>query len=91
MRAACTALARARNPRLVLSGCVGQLGGARTLTPHGGGYQELLERIVEHIEDAPGEFAGIDRECVIVQQLDRLSEAEIRELAGRVLVDLGMQ
>ena len=91
MRAQCIALARARNPYLVLGASVGQLGGGRTITPHGGGYQELLTRLVEVLDDSPDDFPELDRSCVLVQQLDRLSPDEIRLAARRVLADLGIE
>jgi hypothetical protein len=90
MRAECVALARARNPHLVLGACVGQQAGSSTLTPHGGGYQELLERLVEKLDDAPEDFPELDRTKVLVQQLDLLSADQIRLAARRVLSDLGI-
>lgn len=91
LRAECTALARARNPWLVLASCASQLGGGEpTLTPHAGGYRELMSRLVEVLDDDPAAFPSLDRDHVLVQQLDRLSEAELREAARRVLADLGI-
>ena len=91
MRAECIALARAENPYFVLAGCVAQLGsGSATITPHGGGYSELIDRLVNELDDAPEDFPSLDRRCNLLQQLDRLSPAEIRTAAYRVLEDLGI-
>jgi thioredoxin-like negative regulator of GroEL len=90
MRAECRALARAENPWLVLASCASQLGGGEpALTPHAGGYRDLLARLVEVLDDDPEEFPSLARDGVLVQQLDRLSEDELREAARRVLADLG--
>jgi len=90
MRAECRALARADNPWLVLASCASQLGGSQpTLTPHAGGYRDLLARLIEAIDDDPEAFPSLARDHVLVQQLDRLTEAELREAARRVLSDLG--
>ena len=90
MRAECRALARADNPWLVLASCAGQLGGGEpALTPHAGGYRDLLARLIEAIDDDPEAFPSLARDHVLVQQLDRLTEAELREAARRVLSDLG--
>ena len=92
LRAECTALARARNPWLVLASCASQLGGGEpTLTPHAGGYRELMARLVEVLDDDPSAFPSLDRDKVLVQQLDRLGEEELREAARRVLADLGIE
>jgi tetratricopeptide (TPR) repeat protein len=91
LRAECTALARAQNPWLVLASCASQLGGGEpTLTPHAGGYRELMARLVAVLDDDPAAFPSLDRDRVLVQQLDRLSEAELREAARRVLADVGI-
>ncbi len=88
LRAQAAALARARNPFLVLSDCAGQLSGRDGLTPHADGYRELLARLVTLIEEAPKEFPSIDREKVILQQLDRLTRGELHLAARRLLVEL---
>jgi thioredoxin-like negative regulator of GroEL len=92
LRAECTALAHAQNPWLVLASCASQLGGGEpTLTPHAGGYRELMARFVAVLDDDPAAFPSLRRDHVLVQQLDRLSEAELREAARRVLDDLGIE
>jgi hypothetical protein len=90
MRAECVALARARNPRLVLGACIGQATGGGSLTPHGGGYVELLERLVVVVDESPQDFPALDRSRNLLQQLDLLSRDEIRLAATRVLSDLGI-
>jgi tetratricopeptide (TPR) repeat protein len=90
MRAECIALARARNPYLVLAGCAGQFGGSGGLTPHGGGYEELLRRLVGVIEDSPEFFPQLDRKRNLLQQLDRLTPRQIRVAAEGVLAELGL-
>ena len=90
MRAECRAHATAENPWLVLASCASQLGGGEpALTPHAGGYRDLLARLVEVLDDDPEAFPSLARDRVLVQQLDRLSEDELREAARRVLADLG--
>ena len=93
LRAQVAALARARNPYLVLAECAGQLSGRDGLTPHADGYRELLVRLVATIDAAPADFPSIDRGKVILQQLDRLSRAELsaaaRRLAEEFDIDVG--
>ncbi len=91
MRAQCVALARAKNPYLVLADCTAQAAGGGKLTPHGGGYQELLERFVALLEDAPHDFPTLDRRRNLLQQVDRLSPEEIRLAAHRLLADLDIE
>jgi hypothetical protein len=76
----------------VLASCASQLGGGEpTLTPHAGGYRELMARFVAVLDDDPAAFPSLRRDQVLVQQLDRLSETELREAARRVLDDLGIE
>ncbi len=91
MRAECCALVRARNPYLVLAECTSQLSGHTTLTPHGDGYRELLDRLVKEIDESLAAYPGLDPTRNLLQQLDRLTSDEVRELARRVLADLGIE
>lgn len=88
LRAQVAALARAKNPFLVLSECAGQLAGRDGLTPHADGYRELLARLVALIDAAPAAFPSIDRGKVILQQLDLLSRAELQRAAERLAAEL---
>jgi len=90
LRAQCRALSRARNPWLVLADCASQLVGDDGLTPHGEGYRELLARLVEVLDEAPGDFRSLDRGGVLVQQLDRLTADELRRAARRLLEELDL-
>ncbi|MSR47939.1 MAG: tetratricopeptide repeat protein [Planctomycetes bacterium] len=92
MRAQCSALATARNPWFVLADCAASLrGDAGGLTPHGDGYRDLLARFVAVIDAAPADFEGVDRGAVLLQQLDLLSEAQLRLAARRLGVELDIE
>jgi hypothetical protein len=85
MRAQCAALVRARNPFWILANCTAYLPRRDDgLTPHGDGYAELLGAMVAWIDEHPESFPSIDRDQVILQQLDRLNVEEIRWLARAV-------
>jgi tetratricopeptide (TPR) repeat protein len=93
MRAEAVALARARDPHWVLAGCVSQAHGTEdsVTTPHGSGYRELLERLVAVLDGDPSLCEGLDRRCVLLQQLDRLAPDAIRAVARRLLAQLGIE
>ncbi|MEE8105628.1 MAG: hypothetical protein V3T86_08860, partial [Planctomycetota bacterium] len=76
-----TAIAEGPQPRAGLATCCLALnrGGA-----HSRGYTEIVEGMVSEIHGRPEDFPAIDTNRVIVQQLHRLSDDEVRELA-RVL------
>jgi predicted Zn-dependent protease len=92
LRAQCAALAAARNPWLPLCDCAMALsgGGRDGLTPHGDGYRELLAGLVAVIDDSPEDFSELDFSRVLLQQLDRLSEAKVRLAARRLAADLDL-
>jgi hypothetical protein len=84
------ALATAREPRAALHGLIA-LGGRRDgAPPHSLGYHDALAEMVEEIVDHPDRFPRIDREANVLQQLDRLTDDEIRELARKLLERRGL-
>jgi tetratricopeptide (TPR) repeat protein len=72
------AIAEGPAPRIALATCCAALGRG---DPHGVGYSAIVEAFVEEIDARPGRYPEIDTSCVIVQQLHRLSDAQIRALA----------
>jgi len=76
-----TAIAEGPQPRAGLATCCLALNGGGA---HSRGYTEIVEGMVSEIHERPDDFPAIDTSRVIVQQLHRLTEDEVRELA-RVL------
>ena len=72
------AIAEGQHPRAALAICCASLGGHGV---HASGYREIVQAMVKEILDAPERYTGIDRDRVVVQQLHRLTDDEIRELA----------
>jgi tetratricopeptide (TPR) repeat protein len=72
------AIAEGPAPRAALATCCVSLGhhGA-----HGDGYTEIVEAFVDEIAASPERYPEIDPARVIVQQLHRLPDEKIRELA----------
>jgi tetratricopeptide (TPR) repeat protein len=81
------AIAEGTSPRLALATCCSALsrGGA-----HGVGYEAIVEAFVEEIDDHPERYPEIDAARVIVQQLHRLSDAQVRALARETMKRWGL-
>jgi hypothetical protein len=78
------AITEGPGPRGALAACCAALGGQGA---HATGYREIVAGIVEEIRANPARYPAIDQDRVIVQQLHRLSDEEVRgaarELARR--------
>ncbi len=81
------AIAEGPAPRVALATCCAALGRA---DPHGVGYAAIVEAFVEEIDARPERYPEIDTSRVIVQQLHRLSDAQIRALARETLEAWGL-
>ncbi len=82
-----TAIAEGPAPRVALATCCAALGRG---DPHGVGYSAIVEAFVEEIDASPGRYPEIDASCVIVQQLHRLSDAQIRAIARGIAEAWGL-
>ncbi len=81
------ALASSRYPRLALSLTVANALGSDRKNTHATGYRRILAGMVERIDEDPERFPGFDPDVNVVQQLHRLTEEQIRELAVEVAAD----
>ncbi|MFI5404026.1 MAG: hypothetical protein ACHQ1G_13890, partial [Planctomycetota bacterium] len=82
------AIAEGPAPRIALATCCAALGRG---DPHGVGYSAIVEAFVEEIDARPGRYPEIDAACVIVQQLHRLSDAQIRAIARSIADAWGLR
>ena len=73
-----TAIAEGPHPRLALANCCAALGGRGV---HARGYTAIVRAMVRRIVAEPERYPAIDAERVVVQQLHRLTDGEIRALA----------
>ncbi len=84
-RAQAGALVGARDPRIALAEALRDLPSRNVAPPHSVGYYEVAANLVRQVDENASEFAEIDRQRVVVQQLDRLSEEELRNLGRRLV------
>ncbi len=84
-RAAVTALVHARSPRASLAQILASLPATEGATAHVAAYHGVLRALVEEIEDDPDRFPTIDRGHNIAQQLDALTDEQVRELGRRLV------
>ncbi len=82
------AIAEGPGPRAALATCCAALGRG---DPHGVGYGAIVEALVEEIAAHPDRYPAIDASRVIVQQLHRLSDGEIRALARGIQQAWGLE
>ena len=82
------AIAEGPAPRAALATCCAALSRG---DPHGVGYGAIVEALVEEIAASPDRYPAIDTSRVIVQQLHRLSDAEIRGLARGIQEAWGLE
>ncbi len=87
-RAAVTALIECKEPRAALASLLAFLPARSGSTPHAGGYRGAVEVAINEILCDRGCFPSIDCSRNVVQQLDRLTDDEIRELGRRLLAHL---
>jgi tetratricopeptide (TPR) repeat protein len=83
-RAQTLSILSARSPRLALAGLLAFLPSKDGDTPHVAGYLEAVRIAVDILIADPKSFPSIDPAYNVVQQMDRLTDAEVRELARRV-------
>jgi len=79
-----TAIAEGPDPRLALATCCAALGGGGA---HANGYEQIVGAFVDEIHEQPERYPEIDTTRVIVQQLHRLPDGKIRDLARAVSRD----
>ena len=85
LRAQRAAIIQTSNPHLALANCTSHQPATRySATAHGLGYARLLKSMVRTIDRSPEDYPQIDRGANYLQQLDRLSADQIRDLARRV-------
>jgi len=82
------AVAEGPAPRAALATCCAALSRG---DPHGVGYGAIVEAFVEEIAAQPERYPEIDASRVIVQQLHRLSDAQIRALARGIQQAWGLE
>jgi len=66
------------HPGAVLFGTTSFLPYRHVAPPHSVAYYDLMERIIAEIDEHPDRYPSIDRGYNILQQLDRLTDAEMR-------------
>jgi len=71
-------LASSAHPRAALHNTLSFLPWRLGAPPHSLAYHDLAEAVVEEIDEHPERYPSIDRAFNILQQLDRLTDAELR-------------
>lgn len=84
-RAQAVALVGAKHPRLVLAEILRYAADREMSPPHSIGYHDMLAALVKRIAAEPEKYPDIRQDGVIVQQLDRLSDEQLRALGKRLL------
>jgi hypothetical protein len=87
-RAQTLSILAARSPRLALAGLLAFLPSKDGDTPHVAGYVDSVRTAVDILLADPASFPSIDPAYNVVQQMDRLTDAEVRELARRLAAKL---
>ncbi len=83
-----TAIAEGPTPRAAFADCCSRLGGSG---PHARGYTEIVQGVVDAILAAPERYPAIDPQRVVVQQLHRLGDGQIRALARELMGGWGLR
>ncbi len=83
-RAQALSILSAREPRLALAALFAFLPSADGETPHVAGYRDAAQTAVDLVIDDPASFPSIAPDVNVLQQMDRLTDAEVRELARRL-------
>lgn len=81
------AIAEGPSARGALATCCAVIGGRGV---HATGYTEIVQGIVDRIAREPERYPEIDPKRVIVQQLHRLGEEQVRALARDLMDDWGV-
>jgi len=87
-RAQTISILSAEAPRLALAALLAFLPSKDGDTPHVGGYCAAAQNAVDILIGDPASFPSIDPTANVLQQMDRLSDAEVRELARRLIPKL---
>lgn len=87
-RAQAFSILSAREPRLALSALLAFLPSREGDTPHVAGYCDVVQTAVDLVVDDLAAFPSIDPAFNVVQQMDKLTDAEVRELARRLAEEL---
>jgi len=87
-RAQSLSMLSAREPRLALAGLLAFLPSQEGDTPHVAGYVDAVRTAVDLVIADSAAFPSIDPAYNVVQQMDRLTDAEVRELARRLAAKL---
>jgi tetratricopeptide (TPR) repeat protein len=77
-----------REPMASLAGLLAFLPGGGGDTVHAAGYRETAQRAVDLIIEDPRSFPSIDLRYNVLQQMDLLTDGEIRELSRRLTREL---
>jgi hypothetical protein len=83
-RAQALSIASAKEPRLALAGLLAFLPAREGETPHASAYRAAAQIAVDLVIEDPAAFPAIDPAFNVVQQMDKLTAAEVRELARRL-------
>jgi tetratricopeptide (TPR) repeat protein len=77
-------ITESREPRLALAALLGFLPSREGETAHASAYREAAQAAVDIVIDDPAAFPSIDRTYNVLQQMDALTDAEVRELGRRL-------
>jgi tetratricopeptide (TPR) repeat protein len=87
-RAQAFSIVAAREPRIALAALLGFLPARDGETPHAAAYRAAAQVAVDIVIEDPDAFPSIDPAFNVVQQLDALSDEEVRELGRRLVTRL---
>lgn len=83
-RAQAASISAAREPRIALASMLSFLPAREGETPHAAAYRRAAQDAVDLIIADPRSFPSIDMRRNVLQQMDQLSDAEVRELGRRL-------
>ncbi len=84
-RAQLTSLVDSAEPRAALSALLAFLPETDGRTAHAAGYVRAVREAIRIVDEDPVAFPSLDRNYNLLQQMDRLTDDEIRELGHRLL------
>ncbi len=82
--AALHALKQAQSPHLALAELVRSLTPGEPRGPHAQGYRNLLKRFLIRLDHRVSEFIQLEPDAVLLHQLHRLTEEQIRQVAREI-------
>jgi tetratricopeptide (TPR) repeat protein len=83
-RAAVSAMVHADSPRAAFAQVLSSLPATEGATAHAAAYHQVVRAVVEEIAEAPWRYPSIDPERNLAQQLDVLTDDEVRDLGVRL-------